>query len=664
MGLRKTQVGYSQCTSTALKTCIISQNLCADCNHCEFFGDPLNSYRKTRKGIKGIMKKRVFAGILTLLITAAIFPATAARGAGEKWSPRDTSLETNQFSGTFNRWSQPATSFLARNADGSVTSVEANSQGNAVNVKTSDAFGRTLLNKQIPFELPIFGAFLSGNKYNYIAFGQQNTEQSYSKEVIRITKYDKSFTKIGSVSVTGGSAQTRIPFDAGCPRMAENGDALILHTTRERYTSNDGLNHQSNLTLIIDTGKMAVTYISAEYPQNHTSHSFDQYVIFDGDVPVYLDLGDAYPRAVVLQKGELTNGSAAGHTLISATMMNIPGQIGANQTGVTLGGLAVSDKNYLAVIATVDHSKVVQYTNFGMTGLSIDQRDIVVCSVRKSFSNGDMAKQITIGKYTGTNTIASTPRVLSNGDNSFTVIWAEFETANRSGVPVEIVTQVIDSEGQPVGGSKRYADDRAFYREFLGVRALPVDPSPLDTASDWAQNSIISAIEKGFVLFDLHVNYKDVITRAEFCQMSIRFIEYMTGKSIDTVMNEKGVNCSRSVFSDTNDPSIQAAYALGVTNGTVAPTQTEPGIFSPDGKITREQAATMLRNVCRVLDMNVDGAPPAGFSDSSAIAGWATDSVNFCHAKGIMEGTGNNKFSPRETFTKQQSIAAISRIHK
>ena len=27
-----------------MKTCVISQNLCADCNHCEFFGYPLSSY--------------------------------------------------------------------------------------------------------------------------------------------------------------------------------------------------------------------------------------------------------------------------------------------------------------------------------------------------------------------------------------------------------------------------------------------------------------------------------------------------------------------------------------------------------------------------------------------------------------------------------------------
>ena len=607
------------------------------------------------------MKKRVITVLIVILITTTLIPAPAAIGANEKWSPRDTSLETNEFTNSFPRWSQPVTSYLAQNADGSVTSVEVSMQEDVVIVKTCDAYGQTLFSKQLALELPIFGAFLSGAKYNYIAFGQLNTEQNNNKEVIRIVKYDKDFNKLGSVSATGGTAQTRVPFDAGCPHMAENGDTLILHTSREHYTSSDGLNHQSNLTLILDMKALKVTYISPEFPQNHTSHSFDQYVIFDGDTPVYLDHGDAYPRAVVLQKGGQTSNTISP-TLPRATMMEIPGQSGANQTGVTLGGLAMSENNYLAVVATVDHSKVTQYTNYGMTGINTDQRDIVVCAVQKSFSNGAVADQITIGKYSDTDAVAaSTPRIVSNGDNTFTVLWQEFPRGakNPSG---DFVAQIINSYGRPVGNSKRYADDRAFYREFFNVRALPADPSPLATASSWARANIISAIEKGFVQFDFQENYRDVITRLEFCRMAIRYIEYATGKTIDAVMSENGVSRKSGVFSDTNDPSITAAYALGVTNGTVAPSGTQKGQFTPNGQITREQAATMLRNVCRVIGMDVDSAQPAWFADSGAIAGWAVDSIDFCSANGIMEGTGNNNFSPKDTFTKQQSIVTFDRI--
>ena len=55
-----------------MKTCIIGQNLCADCNHCEFFEYPLNSYEATIICIKGELKsymdkeKRITGDVLVI----------------------------------------------------------------------------------------------------------------------------------------------------------------------------------------------------------------------------------------------------------------------------------------------------------------------------------------------------------------------------------------------------------------------------------------------------------------------------------------------------------------------------------------------------------------------------------------------------------------------
>jgi len=85
-----------------------------------------------------------------------------------------------------------------------------------------------------------------------------------------------------SVSVKGGESFTTKPFDAAAGRMAEDGDRLVFHTSRERYTTSDGLNHQSQLTLIVDTGAMKVLNDLGPFQSNHVSHSFDQYVLIDG----------------------------------------------------------------------------------------------------------------------------------------------------------------------------------------------------------------------------------------------------------------------------------------------------------------------------------------------------------------------------------------------
>ena len=48
-GICKTQVGYSQCTSTAVESCVICVILCADCKHCEFYTYPLNCNNYNKK---------------------------------------------------------------------------------------------------------------------------------------------------------------------------------------------------------------------------------------------------------------------------------------------------------------------------------------------------------------------------------------------------------------------------------------------------------------------------------------------------------------------------------------------------------------------------------------------------------------------------------------
>ena len=179
--------------------------------------------------------------------------------------------------------------------------------------------------------------------------------------------------------------------------------------------------------------------------------------------------------------------------------------------------------------------------------------------------------------------------------------------------------------------------------------------NPLDSASDWAVEGIVSAIAKGFVPAELQGDYKNVITRAEFCRMAVKFVEYRTGKAIDDVLTEQGLVRDANTFSDTVDPDILAAFALGITSGT------GNNKFTPNGQFTREQAATMLRNTCQVLGMDTKDCPPAGFVDMGSVSGWAAEGIDFCRANGIMDGVGENKFGPKGVYTREQSILTFER---
>jgi len=178
----------------------------------------------------------------------------------------------------------------------------------------------------------------------------------------------------------------------------------------------------------------------------------------------------------------------------------------------------------------------------------------------------------------------------------------------------------------------------------------------IDTASVWARNGIAEATEKGFVSVDLDKCYTDAITRAEFCNMAVKWLEYRLESDIYAILREKGISRIKRAFTDTDDAAILAAYALGITKGT------GDGRFSPDGQIVREQAAVMIRNACAVAGMNVGDTSGAGYVDIKSASDWAVDAINFCRNNNIMFGTGNNNFSPNDTFSIEQSVLAFNNI--
>jgi hypothetical protein len=194
--------------------------------------------------------------------------------------------------------------------------------------------------------------------------------------------------------------------------------------------------------------------------------------------------------------------------------------------------------------------------------------------------------------------------------------------------------------------------------------ATPPPPAtdPIDSASGWAKEGITAALAKGFVPNDIQGSYTNTITRAEFCRMAVKWLEYKLGKDINAIVAEKGIAARAShTFSDTTDPAILAAYRLGVTAGSVSPTATAPGQFNPSGQFTRLEAAMMIMNACGVSGMDVSNATQASFADMNQAASWAHPGINFVHANGIMSGDGTN-FLPAQTYSREQSILTFNNI--
>ncbi|MBQ4047066.1 MAG: hypothetical protein IJC93_01695 [Clostridia bacterium] len=302
------------------------------------------------------LKKRVLSVILAFVMCLSLIPTTAFAADIEKL-PINSGMNWNNadaFGAYDYSASQPKTGYAAGhytfdNGDGTVSALVVApvvrkydfatkeyyyTSVTEFHVERYDAKGNVVSSKTLPMELPIFGTFLAGQKYNYIAFGQKNEEKDNRREVWRIVQYDKNWNRVAAVSVTGGDTYTVEPFRSTTARMAESADgkSLVLHASRTRYDT-----HQSNITMQFQTEPFGLTVLGGdEFPANHVSHSFGQFVQYDGSKIVTVDHGDAYPRSFVLQ----VNGAVID-------LFDIYGAVGENVTNAIGSGLEVSASGYL-----------------------------------------------------------------------------------------------------------------------------------------------------------------------------------------------------------------------------------------------------------------------------------------------------------------------------
>jgi len=242
-----------------------------------------------------------------------------------------------------------------------------------------------------------FGGFHEGNDgYYYILYGQGNYEESNIKPVYRLVKYDNRWKKIAQLDIK--DVYVAQPFDGSNVTMDSYNGKLVIHSARLRYKTDDGLRHQSNISFLVDMKNMILINNGGQWPANHVSHSFATYVRFDGEDTVYVDHGDAYPRAIVLQverENEITR---------QVDLISFPGRIGDNYTGASLGGLEVSQSNYLVISAY--------------------KQNVILSVVPKKTDSQPKLLQISNDNTKASINIEET-HISKINDNKFVILWVE-----------------------------------------------------------------------------------------------------------------------------------------------------------------------------------------------------------------------------------------------
>jgi len=165
----------------------------------------------------------------------------------------------------------------------------------------------------------------------------------------------------------------------------------------------------------------------------------------------------------------------------------------------------------------------------------------------------------------------------------------------------------------------------------------------------WAEESIEYLGKKGVISGKGDGKYypNDLVTREELVKIIVEAFDVMADGNVD--------------FSDVAKDSwsysyIAKAYNAGIINGV------GENAFSPKSNITRQDMAVIIYRVAK--ERGITGATRSGFNDNADIADYAKDAVGVLYNAGIINGTGNNKYSPLDPVTRAQAAKVVYELLK
>lgn len=143
------------------------------------------------------------------------------------------------------------------------------------------------------------------------------------------------------------------------------------------------------------------------------------------------------------------------------------------------------------------------------------------------------------------------------------------------------------------------------------------------------------------------------LTRAQFVQVFANLSGVITNNNVSTGFSDVP---SGKWYTGAVKWAVNKGIASGVGNNK----------FNPNAKIDRQQMCVMLVNyIENYKKMNLkEIVDYKNFSDEKSIAHWAKSSVIKCFKSGLVSGTGNNKFSPKEVANRATGATIFTNFHK
>ena len=127
-----------------------------------------------------------------------------------------------------------------------------------------------------------------------------------------------------------------------------------------------------------------------------------------------------------------------------------------------------------------------------------------------------------------------------------------------------------------------------------------------------------------------------------------------------------GGQAGRSPAAQASRMSAENAYyadAVAWANANGVVYGTSETAFSPDGNITREQMAAMMRRYASFKKIDVTATTDlSGYADAATISSWATADLKWAVASELLYGNNQNQLQPTANATRAQAAAILQRL--
>lgn len=179
--------------------------------------------------------------------------------------------------------------------------------------------------------------------------------------------------------------------------------------------------------------------------------------------------------------------------------------------------------------------------------------------------------------------------------------------------------------------------------------ALGASPSDfVDFPNDWSQGAMTAAVENGLLggVGDGRIAPRGEVTRAQMA----------------AIINRAFGAEKQASLSSYSDVAADAWYAVDMAKAVQMGTfsGTGNGLLEPDRAITREEAFSVL---ARAFALEAgDGAALNDFTDGAQVSAWARGSVSAMVAGGYVNGSDGNRLNPKQTITRAEFAAVMSKI--